>query len=138
MPPSAHSEEAWLWHTTVCEAIQEVPRAQCPRQVGVCLKHLPTPSTDPNKKSPAFHSGNVPWQRVINSKGGISPRGPGAAGHQADSLRREGVEVSEDSMGQYTVDFKYYGWFPDVLPSETGLVESSDKETVEEAAAYHT
>jgi alkylated DNA nucleotide flippase Atl1 len=21
-----------------------------------------------------FHSGNVPWQRVINAKGGISPR----------------------------------------------------------------
>ncbi|KAJ4335539.1 Alkyltransferase-like protein 1 [Didymella glomerata] len=107
-------------------------------QVGVCLKHLPPPSTDPNKESPAFHSGNVPWQRVINSKGGISPRGPGAASHQADALRREGVDVSEDSMGQYTVDFKDYGWFPDVLPSEAELVESSDEETDEEAAAYHT
>ncbi|KAF3042393.1 hypothetical protein E8E12_007230 [Didymella heteroderae] len=153
MAPGARSEEAWLWHTTVCEAIQEVPRGkvtsyahiarlvgkpQCPRQVGVCLKHLPPPSTDPTKKSPAFHSGNVPWQRVINSKGGISPRGPGAASHQADALRREGVEVSEDSMGQYTVDFKDYGWFPDILPSETGMVESSDEETDEEVAAYHT
>jgi methylated-DNA-protein-cysteine methyltransferase-like protein len=48
------------------------------------------------------------------------------------------VEVSEDSMGQYTVDFKDHGWFPDVLPSEAGLVESSDGETDEEAAAYHT
>jgi methylated-DNA-protein-cysteine methyltransferase-like protein len=47
------------------------------------------------------------------------------------------VEVSEDSMGQYTVDFKVYGWFPDILPSEEGLVESSDDED-EEAAAYHT
>ncbi|KAF3050218.1 hypothetical protein E8E11_009513 [Didymella keratinophila] len=153
MAPAARSEEAWLWHTTVCEAIQEVPRGkvtsyahiarlvgkpQCPRQVGVCLKHLPPPSTDPNKESPAFHSGNVPWQRVINSKGGISPRGPGAASHQADALRKEGVEVSEDSMGQYTVDFEDYGWFPEMLPSEAGLVESSDEETDEEAAAYHT
>lgn len=25
MAPGAHSEEAWLWHTTVCEAIQEIP-----------------------------------------------------------------------------------------------------------------
>ncbi|KAJ4412193.1 Alkyltransferase-like protein 1 [Didymella pomorum] len=139
MAPGARSEEAWLWHTTVCEAIQEVPRGkvtsyahiarlvgkpQCPRQVGVCLKHLPPPSTDPYKKSPAFHSGNVPWQRVINSKGGISPR--------------EGVEVSEDSMGQYRVEFKDYGWFPEILPSEAGLVESSDDDTDEEAAAYHT
>ena len=48
------------------------------------------------------------------------------------------MEVSEDSMGQYMVDFKDYGWFPDVLPSEAGLVESSDEETDEEAAAYHT
>lgn len=52
-------------------------------------------------------------------------------------MRREGVEVSEDSMGQYTVEFKDYGWFPDILPSEAGLVESSDEED-EEAAAYHT
>ncbi|OSS54087.1 hypothetical protein B5807_00628 [Epicoccum nigrum] len=153
MTPGARSEEAWLWHTTVCEAIQEIPsgkvtsyahiarlvgKPQCPRQVGVCLKHLPAPSTDPTTRSPAFHSGNVPWQRVINSKGGISPRGPGAASHQADALRREGVHVSEDSMGQYSVDFKDYGWFPDTLPSEAELVESSSDEEDEEAAAYHT
>ncbi|KZM27002.1 Alkyltransferase-like protein 1 [Ascochyta rabiei] len=152
MAPGARSEEAWLWHTTVCEAIQEVPygkvtsyahiarlvgKPQCPRQVGVCLKHLPPPSTDSSRKSPAFHSDNVPWQRVINSKGGISPRGPGAASRQAGALRKEGVEVSEDSMGLYTVDFKTYGWFPNELPSEAGLVEGSDEED-EDAAAYHT
>jgi methylated-DNA-protein-cysteine methyltransferase-like protein len=38
-------------------------------------------------------------------------------------------------MHQYTVDFGVYGWFPDMLPSEADLVESSDDE---EAAAYHT
>jgi methylated-DNA-protein-cysteine methyltransferase-like protein len=42
--------------------------AQRPRQVGVCLKHLS------NDLTITFHDGNVPWQRVINSKGGISPR----------------------------------------------------------------
>ena len=47
------------------------------------------------------------------------------------------MEVRQDAMGQYTVDLGTYGWFPDVLPSETGLVESSDDED-EEAAAYHT
>jgi methylated-DNA-protein-cysteine methyltransferase-like protein len=41
-------------------------------------------------------------------------------------------------MGQYTIDLAQYGWFPDVLPSESGLVESSDGEEDEEAAAYHT
>src|SRR5436189_6224463 len=47
--------------------------AECPRQVGVCLKHLPSQVDNPNAK---FHNENVPWQRVINSKGMISPRFP--------------------------------------------------------------
>lgn len=47
------------------------------------------------------------------------------------------MEVSEDSMGQYTVNFKDYGWFPDMLPSESGLVESSEEDE-EAAAAHHT
>jgi methylated-DNA-protein-cysteine methyltransferase-like protein len=47
------------------------------------------------------------------------------------------VEVTQDAMGQYSVALGEYGWFPDVLPSEAGLVESSDEED-EEAAAYHT
>jgi methylated-DNA-protein-cysteine methyltransferase-like protein len=49
------------------------------------------------------------------------------------------VDVRQDAMGQYTVDLGEYGWFPDVLPSEAGLVESSDEgDEDEEAAAYHT
>jgi methylated-DNA-protein-cysteine methyltransferase-like protein len=67
----------------------------------------------------------------------MGQRGPSAASHQADALRREGVDIREDAMGQYTVDLAKYGWFPDVLPSEAGLVESSDEED-EEVAAYHT
>jgi alkylated DNA nucleotide flippase Atl1 len=41
------------------------------RQVGICLKHLPVYSADADH---FFHTENVPWQRVINSKGVISPR----------------------------------------------------------------
>ncbi|KAH8732161.1 6-O-methylguanine DNA methyltransferase [Phaeosphaeriaceae sp. PMI808] len=89
MAPGERSEEVHLWYTAVYEAIQEIPHGRCTsyghiarllgkrerqRQVGVCLKHLPSPSTDPSKKNPTYHSRNVPWQRVINSKGGISPR----------------------------------------------------------------
>ena len=44
-------------------------KAQRPRQVGVCLKHLPADDT-----SARFHHDNVPWQRVINAKGVVSPR----------------------------------------------------------------
>lgn len=40
-------------------------------------------------------------------------------------------------MGEFTVDFTKFGWFPDVLPSEAALVESSDEDD-EDEAAYHT
>lgn len=42
------------------------------RQVGICLKHLPT--FNPGSTEHYFHDDNVPWQRVINAKGVISPR----------------------------------------------------------------
>lgn len=41
------------------------------RQVGVCLKHLPDAASQPDT---VFNNQTVPWQRVINSKGSISPR----------------------------------------------------------------
>ncbi|OAL00834.1 DNA binding methylated-DNA--cysteine S-methyltransferase [Phaeosphaeriaceae sp. SRC1lsM3a] len=153
MAPGERSEEVHLWYTAVYEAVQEIPHGKVtsyghiarllgkperPRQVGICLKHLPTASTDRSKQSATFHGDNVPWQRVLNAKGSISPRGPGSARRQADALRREGVEIREDAMGQYTIDLAKYGWFPDVLPSEADLVESSDAEEDEDAAAYHT
>lgn len=70
-----------------------------------------------------FHSGNVPWQRIISAKGVISPRGLAAGGalsrnRQADALRAEGVEVMVDALGEMSVDLNRYGWFPRQLPSE--------------------
>jgi methylated-DNA-protein-cysteine methyltransferase-like protein len=47
---------------------------------------------------------DVPWQRVINSKGEISPR-PGAE-EQRHLLEEEGVEFDEHSW----VNLKTYGW----------------------------
>ncbi|KAJ5301567.1 hypothetical protein PENANT_c002G09078 [Penicillium antarcticum] len=122
------SEEAEWWANAVYEAIQEVPQGkvtsyghiarllgepQRPRQVGVCLKSLPAAESGQH-----FNSSNVPWQRVINSKGMISHRGPGSAARQAEALAEEGVETTTDSMGEIYVDFSRYGWFPDHLPSE--------------------
>lgn len=43
--------------------------AQRPRQVGVCLKALPSADSGMH-----FNSSTVPWQRVINAKGMISHR----------------------------------------------------------------
>ncbi|GAW25362.1 putative MGMT family protein [Rosellinia necatrix] len=124
----ARSDEAAAFFIAVYSAVQEIPEGkvtsyghiarlvgtpQRPRQVGICLKHL---SQDPEA---LHHSGNVPWQRVINSKGIISPRSqPSGARNQAAALRSEGVTVSTDALGELSVDFAEYGWFPDLLPSE--------------------
>ncbi|PYI11924.1 DNA binding methylated-DNA--cysteine S-methyltransferase [Aspergillus sclerotiicarbonarius CBS 121057] len=137
------TDEAEWFINAVYSAIQEIPRGRVtsyghialllgypkrPRQIGTSLKHLPSPSADPDPDVTSFyHSGNVPWQRVINSRGMISHRrGPGSAERQAEVLRGEGVEVSEDAMGELYVDFGRFGWFPDVLPSEEGLDSDGD------------
>lgn len=131
------TDEAGEWFSAVYEAVQQIPYGKCTsyghiaallgfpkraRQVGVCLKHLPEYDTsDPEKYQ--YHSQNVPWQRVVNSKGGISPRGDGGlgAGRQAERLRSEGVEVQQGrGAEEATVDFTSCGWFPDELPDEPG------------------
>ncbi|KAI5360764.1 Putative methylated-DNA-[protein]-cysteine S-methyltransferase, DNA binding protein [Septoria linicola] len=45
---------------------------------------------------------------------------PGANGAatQETALLAEGVEVGRGSLGERTVDFSTFGWFPNVLPSE--------------------
>ncbi|KAE8452873.1 hypothetical protein EG329_013145 [Mollisiaceae sp. DMI_Dod_QoI] len=121
------TDEAEAFFYAVYSAIQEIPYGkvtsyghiarligtpQRPRQVGICLKHL---STDPTA---SFHQNNVPWQRVINSAGKISPRHPSGAATQAQALRGEGVIVNTTSLGEYTVSLAEYGWFPRQLPSE--------------------
>ncbi|KAJ4305421.1 Alkyltransferase-like protein 1 [Kalmusia sp. IMI 367209] len=143
MARGERSEEAYLWFSSVCEAIQEVPYGKVTTYAHIARLVGKPASTDPSKKSPQWHDGNVPWQRVINAKGGISPRGPNGASRQASALRAEGVEVTQGAMGEFSVDFERYGWFPSVLPSEAEQVESSSEEDEEDeeeadAAAYHT
>lgn len=122
------SDEAEAFFFAVYRAVQEIPHGkvtsyghvaklvgtpQRPRQVGICLKHLPA---DPTAR---FNHDNVPWQRVINAKGVISPRSqPEGSHNQATALRAEGVTVTENAMGELLVDFGEFGWFPRVLPSE--------------------
>ncbi|KAI0162484.1 MGMT family protein [Pestalotiopsis sp. NC0098] len=124
----ARSDEAAAFFASVYSAVQEIPPGkvtsyghiaklvgtpQRPRQVGVCLKHL---SHDQGAR---YNNTNVPWQRVINAKGVISPRSrPSAAGDQAVALAAEGVVVTTGSLGELSVDFGEYGWFPRSLPSE--------------------
>lgn len=67
----------------------EAYRAFGPRWVGGAMANCPD---------------DVPWQRVINAKGEISPR-PGAR-RQRELLEAEGVVFDEKGR----VDFKKFGW----------------------------
>jgi methylated-DNA-protein-cysteine methyltransferase-like protein len=143
------TDEAQWWFHAVYSAVQQIPHGQCTsyghiaallgypkraRQVGVCLKHLP--GFDPKEpQSHFFHDENVPWQRVVNAKGGISPRGDGGAGaaRQVNKLRAEGVEVHDGRAGDESwVDLAAYGWFPRHLPGEESDSENGEKPTNDE------
>ncbi len=68
--------------------------ADSPRMAGYALGGLPA-ETD------------VPWQRVVNGKGGISPRGdPLATDRQRKLLMEEGVRFEADGR----VDLDQFGW----------------------------
>ncbi|OWZ42167.1 methylated-DNA-protein-cysteine methyltransferase [Cryptococcus neoformans] len=78
------------------------------RHVGNALKMLP-----PNSE--------IPWQRVVNSKGIISPRGDFGLGvaRQKERLEDEGVEVETlAGAGGERVDLRRWGWFPETLPQD--------------------
>ena len=67
------------------------------RQVGYALHSLPPHST-------------VPWQRVVNARGEVSPRGgdPGSVLPQRFRLEAEGVEF--DARGR--ISLERFGWKP--------------------------
>lgn len=41
-------------------------------------------------------------------------------------MRAEGVTINRGALGEHTVDFGTYGWFPTMLPSDEADIESSD------------
>lgn len=64
------------------------------RMVGYCMASLPPGSA-------------VPWQRVINRQGKISPRGAGMGAQlQRELLLQEGVEFSDTGR----ISFRRFGW----------------------------
>jgi methylated-DNA-protein-cysteine methyltransferase related protein len=57
---------------------------------------------------------DVPWQRVINAKGRISPHGFGyGSALQRQILEEEGVEFDAEDC----VDFERFGWLGPLEPS---------------------
>ncbi len=90
----------------IYELVREIPRGKVTTygQLGAMCG-----ITDPRVVGEAMNaSREVPWQRVINSRGEISIRG--ATGErQRRLLEEEGVEFDESGR----VDFEKCGWVPD-------------------------
>ena len=99
------------WHDEIRALVRLVPRGRVatygqiativdgctPRMVGWAMAALPDRS-------------DVPWHRVINARGEVSPRadGSGSERRQRWLLEREGVAFD----GRGRVDLKRYGWVP--------------------------
>lgn len=70
------------------------------RQVGMVLAGLPEATP-------------IPWQRVINAAGAISPRGKaGAVEIQRILLEEEGISFRSDG----TIDLRKHLWHPESIP----------------------
>ncbi len=98
-------------HRRIHDVVRRIPRGRVatygqvaelaglprqPRLVGYVMNALP-PGTD------------LPWHRVVNAKGQVSPRKDGLGGDQiqAQLLTREGVRFVDG-----TLDLKRYRWAP--------------------------
>jgi methylated-DNA-protein-cysteine methyltransferase-like protein len=95
-------------YARIIDMVRQIPRGQVatygqialivggctPRMVGFCMASLDR-DTD------------VPWQRVINHQGKISPRGVGLGAQlQRELLLQEGVEFSDAGR----ISFRRFGW----------------------------
>ena len=56
-----------------------------------------------------FGDPSLPWQRVVNKKGGLASGYPGGRTGHAAALEAEGIEVSDD----YYVNITELLWWPD-------------------------
>lgn len=92
------------------------PRAS--RAVGYALRALS------GKRDDDRYAG-IPWQRVINSQGGISLKGIERI-EQAVLLQDEGVFVSTD----FHIDLAEYGW-EGLLPYEVEKILAEEEEFYE-------
>ena len=103
-----------VYYEQVWALVRQIPRGKVASYGQIALM-LPIPSGVEFESYKAFSPrwvggamaacpDDVPWQRVINSQGKISPR-PGGAEKQRQLLEEEGVEFVKDK-----VDFKESGW----------------------------
>jgi methylated-DNA-protein-cysteine methyltransferase-like protein len=114
MSPFASPPDPMVFKNLVWEIVRQVPPGKV-TTYGQIARLIPPPGDLPQRSYDAFAPRwvggamaacpeDVPWQRVINSKGEVSPR-PGAF-HQRQLLEEEGVLFNDRGR----VDLKTYGW----------------------------
>jgi methylated-DNA-protein-cysteine methyltransferase-like protein len=65
----------------------------------------------------------------------ITIRGVNGAANHETALAQEGVQVDRGSLGERSVDFRVYGWFPDELPSREAEAAAREAEAEGESAS---
>jgi methylated-DNA-protein-cysteine methyltransferase-like protein len=114
MPSFTSPPDPIIFNNQVWEIVRQIPPGRV-ATYGQIARMLPPPDGVEEKAYQAFGPRwvgsamakcpeDVPWQRVINSKGEISPR-PGAE-HQRQLLEEEGVAFNERNR----IDLKSFGW----------------------------
>lgn len=108
-PPNVQQFQSLVW-----DLVRRIPRGRVATYGQIALMLPPPPGVDGEAYrafGPRWVGGamancpdDVPWQRIINSKGEISPR-PGAE-RQRELLEEEGVLFNEKNR----VDLKKFGW----------------------------
>ena len=95
-------------HARIYAVVRRIPRGRVATYGQVArLAGLPGQARRVGYALHALRDGGVPWQRVINAQGRVSPRAlPGAEEVQEDLLVDEGVAV--DARGR--IDLRRYGW----------------------------
>jgi len=114
MTPYASPLNPKIFQAQVWDIARQIPEGRV-STYGQIASMIPPPGTLTLKDYEAFGARwvggamaacppDVPWQRVINAQGKISPR-PGAE-LQVELLRAEGVFFNEKGK----IDFEKYGW----------------------------
>jgi methylated-DNA-protein-cysteine methyltransferase-like protein len=117
--PFSNPPDPKAYNAVVYEIVHAIPPGRVMTYGGVAALIPPPAGVDPlqyQKLSPRWVGSamarcpdDVPWQRVINSQGKISPRPGYGALVQRRLLEQEGVEFDEHER----VDLERYAWTPE-------------------------
>ncbi|KAF4502673.1 MGMT family [Fusarium agapanthi] len=104
------SDEAQAFFHAVYSAVQEIPHGKVTTYGHIAML------VGTRTQLSLIHS-KARVTNILQLKDLVKSQ-PGGSRSQADALQAEGVQVETNAMGEHSVDFSQYGWFPDLLPSE--------------------